>query len=214
MAATSTNRPGSSHQRCWDEAPLLERGSPRTRSWRHHPGTDGACHHPHVQIVIVVFDGVDALDALGAHDVLRRLPDSVVRLAAPGARATVETEGGVALVVDSALQDAPWPDVAVLPGGAGDRLPFDDETLGWLRSSHVGGAWLGAANAGASVVSAALEEGAQRVVLAQGQTAGIELGLLLAAAVAGEGAARAVRAAVIDGPGRRGPMRPYPGFRR
>jgi len=90
-----------------------------------------------MQIAILLFDGVTALDAVGPYEVLRLLPGADVRLVAraPGEQAT---DGGpLRLVADHALAEVPSPEIVVVPGGPGARALFEDRAvLGWLRSVH------------------------------------------------------------------------------
>jgi len=89
-----------------------------------------------MQIAILLFDGVVALDAIGPYDVLKLLPDADVRLVAASA-GEVATDGPLKLVAADALDAVPRPDVVVVPGGPGAAAAARDERiLGWLRAAH------------------------------------------------------------------------------
>jgi len=81
-------------------------------------------------ITIVLFDHLTPLDALGPFEVLSRLPDTRVQLAALGAPRMVRSESarasaGLALQVDLDLARVETTDVLLVPGG-----PATDTTVG------------------------------------------------------------------------------------
>ena len=91
-----------------------------------------------MKIVIPIFDGLTALDAIGPYETLQRLPDATVSFV--GHRhGEVRTENGfLGLTVDRTFDELPDPDVVVVPGGLGTRrLLADDVLLDWLRTAHV-----------------------------------------------------------------------------
>jgi len=89
-----------------------------------------------VQIAILLYDGVVALDAIGPYDVLKLMPDADVRLVAADA-GEVATDGPLRLVADHGIDDVPRPDVVVVPGGPGaDAASRDERVLAWLRDLH------------------------------------------------------------------------------
>ena len=71
-----------------------------------------------MQVAILLFDEVVALDAIGPYDVLKLLPGADVRLVASHA-GEIATDGPLRLVADAALEDVPRPDLVVIPGGPG-----------------------------------------------------------------------------------------------
>ncbi|MCA9673633.1 MAG: DJ-1/PfpI family protein [Kofleriaceae bacterium] len=175
-----------------------------------------------MRIVFFLFDRITALDAIGPYEVLARLPGAEVVFAGV-ARGDVRTDNRVLrLGVDAALDEITAADLLVVPGGFGTR-PLEDapEVLAWLRaidatttitaSVCTGSLLLGAAGLlrgrrasthwaqrerlaghGAIVV-------AERVVrdgkyaTAAGVSAGIDLGLSLAAELAGRDVAEAIQ---------------------
>ncbi|MDQ3632265.1 MAG: DJ-1/PfpI family protein [Actinomycetota bacterium] len=175
-----------------------------------------------MQIAILLFDRVTALDAVGPYEVLRLLPEADVRLVAgvPGEKVT---DGGpLKLVADHALADVPSPEIVVVPGGPGARALFGDESvLAWLRSAHEHSRWTTSVCWGSAVLGAAglleglratshwLERGGlaehgarpvnQRVVVSgkvitsAGVSAGIDMALRLAALEAGDSVAQAIQ---------------------
>ncbi len=175
-----------------------------------------------MQIAILLFDGMTALDAVGPYDVLKLLPGADVRLvaAAPG---EVVTDGGpLKLVADHAFADVRSPEIVVVPGGPGARALFDDEAvLAWLRSAHERSRWTTSVCSGSGVLGAAgllegleatshwlarddlAEHGARpvnervvvsgKVITSAGVSAGIDMALRLAALEAGESVAQAIQ---------------------
>ncbi len=90
-----------------------------------------------MQVAIVLFPRVTALDAVGPYEVLQRVPDiDVVFVGAE--QGIVRTENGfLGLQVDATFAEVTSPDVVVVPGGQGTReLLTDTVVLEWLRSVH------------------------------------------------------------------------------
>ncbi|MBA2792707.1 MAG: DJ-1/PfpI family protein [Thermoleophilaceae bacterium] len=175
-----------------------------------------------MQIAILLFDGVTALDAVGPYEVLKLLPEADVRLVAkvPGEKAT---DGGpLKLVADHALADVPRPEILVVPGGPGARALFGDESvLSWLRSAHEHSRWTTSVCWGSALLGAAgLLEGLRatshwlaredlagygarpvdervvvsgKVITSAGVSAGIDMALQLAALEAGVSVAQAIQ---------------------
>ena len=89
-----------------------------------------------MQIAILLFDRLVALDAIGPYDVLKLLPDADVRLVAVRA-GEVATDGPLKLVAGETLEAVPRPDIVVVPGGPGALdAARDEHVLGWLRDAH------------------------------------------------------------------------------
>ena len=89
-----------------------------------------------MQVAILLFDGLVALDAIGPYDVLKLVPRADVRLVAASA-GEVATDGPLKLVADDSLDAVPRPDVVVVPGGPGAlEASRDERLLSWLRRAH------------------------------------------------------------------------------
>ncbi len=178
-----------------------------------------------MQIAILVFDGITALDAVGPYEVLSRVPGATTRLAArePGPKRT--HEGGLALVADCALSELPRPEIVLIPGGFGvDAVMEEPEVLDWLRAAHASSRWTTSVCTGSLILGAAgllrglkatthwlslerlrdfgAEPTTQRVVregkiiTAAGVSAGIDMALELARAVAGDDVAQAIQLSI------------------
>lgn len=175
-----------------------------------------------MDVVLLLFDGLTALDAIGPYEVLARLPGAKVTFAGP-ARGLVRTDdGALGLSADVALADVPGCDVLVVPGGFGTRaLQRDEPLLAKLRALDATTRVTASVCTGALLLAAAgllrgrratthwawrerlAELGAvpvaERVVrdgkyaTSAGVSAGIDLGLSLAVELAGVAAASAIQ---------------------
>ena len=172
-----------------------------------------------MQIAILLFDDITALDAIGPYEVLASLPEVKIRMVAkhPGPR---RAAGGLGLVADHALSAVPEPDIIIIPGGRGVRdVMNDQDVLNWLRAAHTTSRYTTSICTGALVLGAAgllqglkatthwrhlealREFGAEpvreryvvegKIITAAGISAGIDVSLVLVARLVGESVARA-----------------------
>ena len=90
-----------------------------------------------MQIAILLYDEMTALDAIGPYEVLARLPGAEVRFTARR-RGLVRTDTGfLGLSADCALSDVQQADILLVPGGPGDSAVREsEETLDWIRTLH------------------------------------------------------------------------------
>jgi putative intracellular protease/amidase len=175
-----------------------------------------------VDVAILLYDGITALDAVGPYEVLSRLPRAEVLFVAAEAGLKRTDNGMLALVADMALEDVPAPNVLVVPGGWGHvDVAADPAVLDWVRSAHAAAQWTCSVCTGSLILGAAgilkglratthwrwreqlAEHGAvpatERVVrdgkvwTSAGVSAGIDLALRLAAEVAGDEYAKAIQ---------------------
>ncbi len=175
-----------------------------------------------MQIAIVLFDRLTALDAIGPYEVLSRLPGAQVTFVAeqPGLKRT--DTGMLALNADAGLAELERPDIVLVPGGPGQGEQMQDGPLHrWLRGAHETSTWTASVCTGSLILAAAgllagkratshwlaLEElgrlGAEpiservvfdgKLVTAAGVSAGIDMALALAARIAGEQVAQAIQ---------------------
>ncbi|MEA2220210.1 MAG: hypothetical protein QOJ35_2836 [Solirubrobacteraceae bacterium] len=174
-----------------------------------------------MQIAILLFDGVVALDAVGPYDVLKLMPGADVRLvaASPG---EVATDGPLRLVASESLDAVPRPDLVVVPGGPGAIAAGRDErVLRWLREAHRHTRFTASVCWGSEVLgqagllrgigatshwlvhdelaghgAIAIDERvvvSGRIVTSAGVSAGIDMALALVALVAGDEVARRIQ---------------------
>lgn len=173
-----------------------------------------------MQIAFLVYDQMTALDMIGPYEVIGRLPGAEIRFVAPTA-GTKRTDQKLGLIADSPLSDVPAPDVVVVPGGDHTGPMRDERVLDWLREAHETTTWTTSVCTGSYVLGAAgildglratthwamldglAEFGAKpvrervveagKVITAAGVSAGIDMGLTLAARVAGDDFAKAIQ---------------------
>jgi transcriptional regulator GlxA family with amidase domain len=176
-----------------------------------------------VQIAIPLYDGVDALDAVGPYGVLSRLPGAEITFVA-AERGPKRDARGLALVADRALSELSRPDVIVVPGGRGSRTSAGEEIVEWIRTAHASTRWTTSVCTGSLLLGAAgvldglratshwlhldrlRELGAEptservvregKVITAAGVSSGIDMALTLAALEAGDDVAQAIQLAI------------------
>jgi transcriptional regulator GlxA family with amidase domain len=111
---------------------------------------------PTVQIAILVFEKLTALDAVGPYEVLRSVPGWEVRFVGPQ-KGPVRTDcGALGLSADYSLDEVDEADIVLVPGGKGNRPLLEDETvLSWLRRIDAGSKWTTSVCTGSLVLGAA-----------------------------------------------------------
>ncbi|HEY6980762.1 DJ-1/PfpI family protein [Reyranella sp.] len=179
-----------------------------------------------LQVAILLYPGVTALDAVGPWEVLSRIPDAEVRFVGKEV-GPVSTEGGALLLgVTHTIGETTAPDLVLVPGGmTTPGQMVDDDVLDWLREVHRTATWTASVCTGALILAAAgLLKGAPatthwykmgvlaimgakprpderivrsgRIVSAAGVSAGIDLALWLAGEIAGRERAEAIQLAI------------------
>ena len=104
----------------------------------------------------LLYDRFTGLDATGPHDVLSSVPgaESVFVAERPGP--VHSDRGTLAIVADCSLDDAPEPDILVVPGGYGTRRLLEHEpVLSWLRRTHEKTTWTASVCTGSLLLAAA-----------------------------------------------------------
>jgi transcriptional regulator GlxA family with amidase domain len=175
-----------------------------------------------MQIAILIFDRLTALDAVGPYEVLSRLPGAELDFVAAEPGIKTSDTGRLSLEAQRSIAEVQSPDVIVVPGGEGNRaLLADQPMLSWLRSAHqssrfttsvcTGSLVLGAAGIldglratshwayleyldsfGATPVAERVVEDS-KVITAAGVSSGIDMALHLAARLAGEEVAKTIQ---------------------
>lgn len=124
--------------------------------WPGRPPIRDTWARTQMDIAILIFDKLTALDAIGPYEVLSRLPDAKVTFVAkePGPQRT--ENGMLALHADRALSDLRNPEVLLVPGGFGARaLAEDHEVIEWVKAAHVSSLWTTSVCTGSLVLGAA-----------------------------------------------------------
>ncbi|HYC57448.1 MAG TPA: DJ-1/PfpI family protein [Candidatus Binatia bacterium] len=175
-----------------------------------------------MEICVVLYDQFTALDCMGPYEILSRLPGARLRFAAKKAGPVVTDTGMLSINAEVALKDVVRPDIFLVPGGPGDEAAAaDGEIVDWIARAHETSKWSTSVCTGALVLGAAgllrgldatthwasverLESyGAKymhdrvvrrgKIITAAGVSAGIDMGLTLAAEEAGEEFAKMIQ---------------------
>jgi transcriptional regulator GlxA family with amidase domain len=175
-----------------------------------------------MDIAILLFQRLTALDAIGPYEVLSRLPDANVKFVASEAGPVRTDNGMLTLMAEHSLEQVERPDIVLVPGGPGEvGARAEGAVLEWLRKVDQTSTWTTSVCTGSLILAAAgllagkratshwlaLDQlgrlGARavservvfdgKIVTAAGVSAGIDMALTLAARVAGEAAAQAIQ---------------------
>ena len=175
-----------------------------------------------MKIVIPLYPHFTALDAVGPYEVLSRMPDAEVVLAATEPGHVSTDTGAVTMLVDTRLADVTDADIVVVPGGP--RVPdmlSDQPLIEWIRTIHPKTTWTTSVCTGSLLLGAAgvldgLEATSHwlaldflpafgatptparvvvqgKVVTAAGVSSGIDMALTLAAMIHGDDVAQAIQ---------------------
>jgi transcriptional regulator GlxA family with amidase domain len=175
-----------------------------------------------LEIVFYLHPGMTALDAIGAYEVLRGLPNATIRFVAKE-RGLVRVDSQVlSLNADFAIREIKAADILVLPGGLTTPAQMQDqELLAWVRLIHEKSKWTTSVCSGSLILGAAgLLKGLEatshwlaldalkmfgakpthqrvvqqgKIITAAGVSAGIDMALKLAALESGEETAKAIQ---------------------
>jgi transcriptional regulator GlxA family with amidase domain len=178
-----------------------------------------------MQIAIVLYPEVTALDAIGPYAVLSRLPGVDLRFVAPE-RGIVRSDSGVlAMSVEHTLDETLTPDVIVVPGGLIARTMMQGHpVVDWIRAVHPTTTWTTSVCTGSLLLGAAgvltgldatshwralellerfgarptLERVVDRgkVITSAGVSSGIDMALVLVDRLAGRTVAEAIQLAI------------------
>jgi transcriptional regulator GlxA family with amidase domain len=175
-----------------------------------------------MEIAIVLFDRLAALDAVGPYEVLSRIPGAQIAFVAEQPGSVRTDTGQLGLLADAALAEHPHPDVVLVPGGPGQMEQMRNEPLlRWLREVHETSTWTVGVCTGSLILAAAgLLDGKRatahwtaldelgrlgvevvreryvfdgKLVTTAGVSAGLDMALALAARIAGEQVAQAIQ---------------------
>jgi transcriptional regulator GlxA family with amidase domain len=177
-----------------------------------------------MQIAILLFERLTALDVVGPYDVLSHLPGAEVVLVAEQSGPVTNEVGSLRLVADAALDEVSRPDVVIVPGGPGQNAHMNDGPVQqWLRRVDAGSAWTASVCTGSLLLGAAGLLAGRRAtthwlvhdelaalgavavnervvfdgkyVTAAGVSAGLDMAFALAGRIAGDDVAQAIQLA-------------------
>lgn len=175
-----------------------------------------------MDVAILIYERLTALDAVGPYEILGRLPGAKVTFVAERAGPKRTDTGRLGLLADATLDELPHPEVVVVPGGPGQVQQMQDGPVHeWLRAAHETSQWTASVCTGSLILGAAglldgvratsnwqaLDQlatfGAQvvperyvldgKLATSAGVSAGIDMALALAARIAGETVAQAIQ---------------------
>ncbi len=175
-----------------------------------------------MNIAILLYERLTALDAIGPYEVLSRLPGAKLSFVAAETGPVRTDNGMLTLVAERSLDELPRPDIVLVPGGPGEVAARAGEpVLEWIRKADEASTWTTSVCTGSLILAAAglldgrratshwlaLEElrrlGARpvcervvfdgKIVTAAGVSAGIDMALTLAREIAGEQVAQAIQ---------------------
>jgi transcriptional regulator GlxA family with amidase domain len=178
-----------------------------------------------MDIAILLYDRLTALDAIGPYEVLGRIPDARVTFLATQAGPVRTDNGMLTLLAERSLEELSSPDVVLVPGGPGEvAARAGSEVLEWLRAAHETSTWTTSVCTGSLILAAAgllhgrratshwlaldalralgAEPVSERVVYdgkivtGAGVSAGIDMALALAESIAGRDVAQAIQLGV------------------
>jgi transcriptional regulator GlxA family with amidase domain len=175
-----------------------------------------------MKIVILLYEGFTALDAIGPYEVLARLPGADLSFVAARAGVVTSDTGFLQIAAPLGIADVTAADLVLVPGGPGDIVVRQHApTLDWLRRLHAQTTWTTSVCTGALILGAAgllrglratthwasldalREYGAEpvkaravesgKIVTAAGVSAGIDMALRLVQRIAGDDYARGIQ---------------------
>ena len=176
-----------------------------------------------MQIAIVLYPGFTALDFIGPYETLRWLPDAEVRFVWHEPGPIAADSAVLMVGATHSFDETPAPDVILIPGGFSTmEHARDEKVLDWVRTAHQTSTWTTSVCSGSLILAAAgvldgkratshwaalpvlktfgvTPVGDERVVhqgdvvTGAGVSAGIDLGLWLAAQIGGADRAKAIQ---------------------
>jgi len=90
-----------------------------------------------MNIAVLLYDGVTALDAIGPYEVLHRIPGVQIVFVGERAGEIVTDSKSLRLVATRSISETQAPDILVVPGGPGTRdLRKLEPLISWIRDVH------------------------------------------------------------------------------
>lgn len=110
-----------------------------------------------MNIVIYVYDGLTALDAVGPYEVLSRLPDAQIRFVSEQAGPITTDTGFLQLVAEASIGDIDHADILLIPGSTVGflRQTKKQHVLDWINRLHEATTWTVSVCSGSVILAAA-----------------------------------------------------------
>lgn len=174
-----------------------------------------------MEIVIYLYNGITALDAVGPYEVLSRMPDANIKFVAETKGPIVSDSHSLKLVADYDIWEIDKADILLIPGSVIGflRETKKEHVKDWIRKIHQTTQWTVSVCTGSIILaSAGLLKGLKasshwavihllkdygaipalerfvregKIITSQGVSAGIDMGLYLASQIVGMEEARA-----------------------
>jgi transcriptional regulator GlxA family with amidase domain len=174
-----------------------------------------------MEIAVLIFDNVNALDVVGPCEVLAKIPNTVIKYASKTS-GPKQTDIDMKLIADNNLEQIQKPDVLLIPGGTGIKSVINDSVvIDWIINSHKTSTWTASVCTGALLLGqAGILKGLKatthwtnlskladfgavpqkervvidgKVITSAGVSAGIDMALTLTSLIAGETTAKAIQ---------------------
>ena len=109
-----------------------------------------------MNIAILLYDRFTALDAIGAYEVLSRLPGAEATFVAAEAGPVRTDNGMLELVAERSFEEVPRADILLIPGGPGEvAARAGGPALEWVRAVHETSTWTTSVCTGSLILAAA-----------------------------------------------------------
>lgn len=110
-----------------------------------------------MQIAIVLYPGVTALDAIGPYEVLRLMPEAEIRFVSGAAESIMTDSRVLSLSATHSYESTPSPDMVLVPGSAANvgKAIADKALMAWLQRTHATSLWTTAVCSGTLILGAA-----------------------------------------------------------
>lgn len=91
-----------------------------------------------MQVAIVLYQGMTALDAIGPYEVLRFIPDIEIRFVSDTPKPIITDSGVLVIGSTHSYDETPHPDIVLVPGSSADTTTAmaDSELINWLKRVH------------------------------------------------------------------------------
>jgi transcriptional regulator GlxA family with amidase domain len=110
-----------------------------------------------LQVAIVLYPGLTALDAVGPYEVLRFLPGVEIRFVSHEPGPVVTDAGALVLGATHSFAETPSPDIVLVPGSEAETVTAmaDRRLIDWLRRVHQTARYTVSVCSGALILAAA-----------------------------------------------------------
>ncbi|WP_405136590.1 DJ-1/PfpI family protein [Nocardia sp. NBC_01388] len=110
-----------------------------------------------MQIAIVVYPGMTALDTIGPYELLRTLTDPEIRFVWHEPGPIVTDSGTLILAATHSFAETPAPDLILIGGSLTSTMQTtcDEKLLAWLRQAHATSRWTVSSCSGSVLLAAA-----------------------------------------------------------